>query len=74
MSSTAVIIPAYNEASAIGKVLEALPNSVDKVVVVDNGSTDETGAIADHYSGQDSRIIVIHKEILDICYTFIKAH
>ena len=46
MSSTAVIIPAYNEASAIGKVLEALPNSVDKVVVVDNGSTDETATEA----------------------------
>jgi len=30
MNSIAVLIPAYNEASAIGKVLEALPNSVDR--------------------------------------------
>jgi glycosyltransferase involved in cell wall biosynthesis len=42
----AVIIPALNEAAAIGRVLAAIPGWVDEVLVVDNGSTDATAAVA----------------------------
>ena len=46
-SAIAVIIPAYNEEAAIGKVLKAIPRSlVKQVIVVDNGSTDGTSARA----------------------------
>ena len=38
----AVIIPALNEERSIGKVIDAIPDWVDDVVVVDNGSTDGT--------------------------------
>ena len=41
-----VIIPARNEAVAIRTVLTALPDWLDEIVVVDNGSTDDTAAIA----------------------------
>lgn len=42
-----LIIPALNEAPVIGSVLDSLPAGFfSQVVVVDNGSTDETGAIA----------------------------
>jgi len=38
-----VVIPTLNEEKAIGEVVGAVPmNLVDKVIVVDNGSTDET--------------------------------
>ncbi len=40
---TALIIPALNEAGAIGGVIRGIPGGlVDRVVVVDNGSTDGT--------------------------------
>lgn len=40
---TLVIIPAFNEAAAIGKVIGDLPDDlVDEVVVVNNASTDQT--------------------------------
>ncbi len=42
----AVVIPALNEAAAIGRVLDAIPPWADTVVVVDNGSTDNTAAVA----------------------------
>jgi len=43
----ALIIPAYNEAAVIGACLAALPAEVyQQVIVVDNGSTDDTGALA----------------------------
>ena len=38
---TAVIIPAFNEAQSIEKVIRALPSEA-QVIVVDNGSTDKT--------------------------------
>jgi len=43
---TAIIIPAYNEASRLGRVLEALDGGRWDVLVVNDGSTDDTAAIA----------------------------
>ena len=50
MNSIAVLIPAFNEAPSIGHVLKALPKSVSEVIVIDNGSTDETAAVAKKHS------------------------
>lgn len=41
-----MIIPAYNEEDAIGKVVRDIPACVGEVVVVDNNSKDRTGAVA----------------------------
>lgn len=44
---TDVIIPAFNEAQSIGRVLQDIPKGeVREVIVVDNGSTDNTGQVA----------------------------
>jgi glycosyltransferase involved in cell wall biosynthesis len=43
----AVVIPALNEAASVGKVVAALPRPlVERVVVVDNGSSDNTADVA----------------------------
>ncbi|MGB0260961.1 MAG: glycosyltransferase family 2 protein [Flavobacteriaceae bacterium] len=44
--SITVIIPAYNEAPSIGMVLKDIPDLVSEVIVVDNGSTDNTAQVA----------------------------
>ncbi|MCW5518650.1 glycosyltransferase family 2 protein [Aureitalea sp. L0-47] len=41
-----VIIPAFNEADSIGKVIHDIPDSVSEVIVVSNGSTDTTEEVA----------------------------
>ena len=51
-----VIIPAFNEERAIGRVLDEIPSTVSEVIVVDNGSTDATAAIA-----QLRGAVVIHE-------------
>ena len=40
--SITVIIPCLNEEQGIEKVLRAMPEFVDEVIVVDNNSTDRT--------------------------------
>jgi glycosyltransferase involved in cell wall biosynthesis len=42
MSKIKVIIPAYNEADSIAKVIYDIPKLVDEIIVVNNNSTDET--------------------------------
>ena len=44
--SITVIIPCLNEEQGVGKVLQAMPPFVDEIIVVDNGSTDRTAAVA----------------------------
>ena len=44
--SIAVIIPCLNEEQGVEKVLRALPEFVDEIIVVDNASTDRTSDVA----------------------------
>ncbi|MCU1509895.1 MAG: glycosyltransferase family 2 protein [Glaciihabitans sp.] len=49
MASISVVIPAYNDARFLGVALHALANQTrpfDELIVVDNGSTDATAAVA----------------------------
>lgn len=47
----AVVIPAFNEEHAIGKVLSEIPTEwVDEVVVVDNNSSDNTRRVAEEHN------------------------
>lgn len=54
----AVVVPARNEAAHIGAVLRSIPDYVDIVIVVDDGSTDDTAAVAT--SVGDPRVRVVH--------------
>ncbi len=56
----AVVIPAYNEARFIGSVVLMARQHVDTVIVVDDGSTDQTVAIA----RQAGAIVLEHEENL----------
>ena len=44
--SITVIIPCLNEEEGIGRILRAMPDFVDEVIVVDNNSTDRTFEVA----------------------------
>ncbi len=66
MVSISVFFPCYNEQEnvyqTIEKALEVLEklNADFEIIIVDDGSADKTGQIADEIAGQDSRIKVVH--------------
>lgn len=50
--SITVIIPCLNEEQGIERVLRAMPDFVDQVIVVDNASTDRTSQVAAELGAQ----------------------
>ena len=55
-----IIIPAYNEEKFIGKVIDTIPPYVDRIIVLDDGSTDNTYGVAK--SHVDDRTLLIKHE------------
>ena len=58
-----VIVPAHNEEKLIGRVLETMPELVDRIIVVDDASTDGTAAVLEQAKGRHGcRLKVIRHE------------
>ena len=66
MSPTvSIIVPVYNAEHTISRCIESILNQkyTDfELLLVNDGSTDRSGAICDAYAARDSRVRVIHKE------------
>ncbi len=54
-----VVIPAYNEAKQIGRVIETMPDFVDKIIIVDDKSKDETVFVVKDYQKENAAIVLI---------------
>jgi glycosyltransferase involved in cell wall biosynthesis len=58
----AVVIPAYNEENLIGPTVKTIPGFVDKIIVVNDASTDKTSAIVQEIAKEQERVILIDHE------------
>ena len=59
-----VIIPVYNVSQYLDKCIQTVIHQTYRnleIILVDDGSTDDSGRICDEYAEQDKRIKVIHK-------------
>lgn len=64
MPVISVIIPVYNVEKYLCQCLDSVIKQTYKnleIILVDDGSTDDSGKICDEYANIDKRIIVIHK-------------
>ena len=60
-----IVIPAYNIQDYLGATLDSILAQTYKnleIIVVNDGSRDNTAAVIDSYAARDSRIKAIHKE------------
>jgi glycosyltransferase involved in cell wall biosynthesis len=57
--TVAVVVPAYNEEALVGSTVSGIPAFVDRIIVVDDGSKDETAVRAQN---ADKRVEVIPHE------------
>ncbi len=57
--SVCVVVPAYNEETQIGNVIETMPEYVDKIVIVDDASPDKTVEVVKQYVKTSDRIVLI---------------
>lgn len=53
----AVVIPAFNEAQAIVRTIQEVPDFVDHVVVVDDASVDGTAVLAEQCGGRSFEVV-----------------
>ncbi len=63
--TVSIIVPVYNAEKTIGRCVDSILSQqyTDfELLLVDDGSTDSSGAICDSYTLADSRVQVIHKE------------
>ena len=64
MPKISIIIPVYNGESYLHQCIDSILSQTFtdfEVLLVDDGSTDNSGEICDEYSQKDNRIIVFHK-------------
>jgi glycosyltransferase involved in cell wall biosynthesis len=65
MPKISVIMLTYNREGLVGRAIESILKqtlSDFEFIIVDNGSTDKSGATAEKYAAKDLRINVIHRE------------
>ena len=63
--AVSIIVPVYNAETALRRCIESIlhQSCADfELLLVDDGSKDDSGAICDEYAAKDSRIRVFHKE------------
>lgn len=64
MPKISIVVPCYKVENYIGEMIESLQRQTIKdveIILVDDGSPDQSGAICDEYAAHDDRIKVIHK-------------
>lgn len=65
-----VIMPVYNAKAYIGRAIESVLSQDFKsfeLILIDDGSTDGSGAICDEFAKGDDRIVLIHQKNAGTC-------
>ena len=62
-----VVIPAHNESSQLGRVFDTMPPFVDKIVIVDDCSTDDTVDMVRRYQENNQRVVLLQHEVNQGC-------
>lgn len=65
MTKISVVVPVYNVETELERCVQSICNQTYKnleIILVDDGSTDNSGIICDELAKKDERIKVIHQK------------
>ena len=65
MDKVSIIVPVFNTEKYLKECIESIINQTYQnieIVMIDDGSSDNSSIICDQYAKKDSRIIVVHKQ------------
>ena len=62
-NKVSVVVPAHNEESQITRVVESMPDVVDKIVIIDDKSSDKTVEVVSKLARQEERVVLIQHEV-----------
>lgn len=69
MYVVSVIVPVYKVENVLHYCIDSILNQTYKdfeLILVDDGSPDNSGKICDEYAKKDNRIKVVHKKTVDL--------
>ncbi len=58
-----VVVPAYNEETQITRVVETMPSFVDKILIVDDCSTDKTASVVQSLADEYKTVHLLQHEV-----------
>ena len=67
-SKVSIVVPIYKVEKYLRRCVDSIINQTYRnleIILVDDGSPDKCGQIIDEYKEKDSRIISLHKKMVD---------
>ncbi|UOF02235.1 glycosyltransferase family 2 protein [Bdellovibrio reynosensis] len=58
-----VVVPAFNERVQIRKVIETMPEFIDKIIIIDDCSSDGMSDVVNEYVAKSDKVVLIRHEV-----------
>lgn len=58
-----VVVPSYNVSHLVDRVIETMPDFIDKIVIVNDCSKDDTRQVVESYLPENNKVVLLNHEV-----------